>query len=223
MKTSLAYLTAALIAATAATASADEVRVQPSVQPAGRVEFRHRPGPRVMLPLTFDIGYVGTDTMLGYANGIGGSLGIHWSSLAPHPVSTDVGVGVFGALLSAPVASADAMTGGATGLEYGGAYLQVGHTLTESRFARTWLSARAEYLESSAFNGPNHTGIGGSVRLTGELYTSGVGIAPGQVFLGTYAIGLYAEAGVRQMVDGVSDFQTSVGITVRTPTVFSIF
>lgn len=219
----LAFAITALSALDAATASADEVVVRPAetvaVQP--RVVYRHRPGPRVMLPLTMDLGYVGTDTMMGYAQGIGGSLGIHWSSLSPKPVDTDVGVGVFGSLLAAQEPAGT--TGMDTGVAYGGAYLQVGHTLARNNFARTWLSARGEYLESTAFGGPNHVGVGASVRLTGELYASGVGIAPGQLFLGTYAVGLYAEAGVRDMVDGVSDFQVTAGMTIRTPTVLSVF
>jgi hypothetical protein len=220
----LAYLCFAITAVTAvdaATASADEVVVAPTAVAVQPRVYHRRPGPRVMLPLTMDLGYVGTDSMLGYADGISGSLGVHWSSLSPHPIDTDVGVGVFGALLAAQEPAG--MTGASTGIEYGGAYLQVGHTLSQNRFARTWASARGEYLESTAFGGPNHVGFGGSVRLTAELYASGEGIAPGQLFLGTYAVGLYAEAGERSMIDGVSDFQATFGMTIRTPMVLSIF
>jgi hypothetical protein len=221
-------LVLATLACAAVPAFADEVAPPPPppptapggvvIRPAPRV-YRRRPGPRVMAPLEIDIGATGANTMLGFAPGIAGSIGIHWASLSPQPTDTDVGIGVFGALMATPAPADPNMS---SGVAYGGAYLDFGHTLTRGDFARTWASARGEYLESSAF-GATRVGFGASVRLSAELYTSGIGIAPGQLFLGSYAVGLYAEAGVRHMVEGVGDFQATAGLTFRTPLVFSVF
>jgi len=79
------------------------------------------------------------------------------------------------------------------GVAYGGAYLEVGHTLARGSSWRTWAAGRGEYLASTAF-GDDHTGFGAAGRLSAELYTSGVGIHPRGVFLGL-AIGVYVEAG----------------------------
>lgn len=104
---------------------------------------------------------------------------------------------------------------------YGGAYLEVGRTLSQGSFWRTWASGRGEYLASGAFGGEGHTGFGAAGRLSAELYVSGVGIESRGLFLGTYAIGVYVEAGARDMAPGVGMFQASAGLTFRTPLVFA--
>jgi len=180
--------------------------------------YRRRPGPRFMLPLKIDIGAVGVNTTRGYAPGVGAAIGVHWASLSPTPTDTDVGIGVFGALLSTP--TDPSMMDSSSGVAYGGAYLEVGHTLVRNDFARVWAAGRGEYLGSDAF-GESHKGLGAMGRLSAELYTGGVGLEPRGVFLGTYAIGFYVEAGVRDMVDGVSAFQVGGGLTFRTPLVLA--
>jgi hypothetical protein len=172
-----------------------------------------------MMPLKVDIGAAGATTERGFAQGIGMSVGIHWASLSPRPTRTDVGLGLFGGLLGAP-ADPDAMND-SNGVAYGGAYLEVGRTLSRGSFWRTWASGRGEYLASGAFGGEGHAGFGAAGRLSAELYVSGVGIEPRGLFLGTYAIGVYVEAGARDMAPGVGMFQASAGLTFRTPLVFA--
>ena len=178
--------------------------------------YRRRPGPRFMVPLKIDLGAAGASTMHGFAPGVAGAIGIHWASLSPQPTDTDVGLGVFGALLAAPTDP----TAMSNGIAYGGAYLELAHTLSRNSWGRTWASARGEYLESSVF-GEDRKGLGVSGRLSAELYASGVGIAPGQLFLGTYAIGVYVEGGVREVATGLNAFQMTAGLTFRTPFVFA--
>jgi hypothetical protein len=190
--------------------------VQPVFQPAPRV-YRRRPGPRFMAPLKIDLGATGANTTRGFAPGIAGAIGIHWASLSPEPTDTDVGIGVFGALLAAPP---DPMMMNNQGIAYGGAYLEIGHTLSHGSFWRTWASGRGEYLASSAF-GEDHKGLGAAGRLSAELYVSGVGIEPRGVLLGTYAVGVYVEAGVRDVAPGLGAFQATTGLTFRTPLVFA--
>ena len=170
-----------------------------------------------MMPLKVDIGAAFADTSHGFAEGIGAAVGIHWASLSPRPTNTDVGIGVFGALLAAPAVD-DSMQD--AGVAYGGAYLEVGQTLSHGSFWRTWASGRGEYLASTAY-GNDHEGFGASGRLSAELYVSGVGIEPRGVFLGTYAIGVYVEAGVRDVASDLGAFHVGAGLTFRTPLVFA--
>jgi len=190
--------------------------VQPSIETSPR--YRRRPGPRFMMPLKIDIGAAGINTSRGFAPGMGASIGIHWASLSPRPTNTDVGLGVFGAILAAPEDTS--VMNDKNGVAYGGAYLELGHTLSRGSFWRTWAAGRGEYLSSSAF-GENDVGFGATGRLSAELYLSGVGIEPRGLFLGTYAIGVYFEAGMRDTVTDVGKFHAGGGLTFRTPLVFS--
>jgi hypothetical protein len=183
-----------------------------------RPRYRRRPGPRVMMPLKVDIGAAGANTSRGFAPGVAASIGIHWASLSPKPTKTDVGIGVFGAILGAPEDTT--MMSDENGVAYGGAYLELGHTLSQGSWWRTWASGRGEYLASSAF-GEDHVGFGAAGRLSAEIYASGVGIEPRGVFLGTYAIGVYVEAGLRDVASDLGAFHMSGGLTFRTPLVFS--
>lgn len=179
-----------------------------------------------MMPLKIDLGAAGANTSRGFATGVGGAVGIHWASLSPRPTNTDVGIGLFGAILGAPK---DPTGGGGAmstrednGVAYGGAYLEVAQTLSSGGFWRTWASGRGEYLGSSAFDmDTGHVGFGASGRLAAELYVSGVGVEPRGVFLGTYAIGVYAEAGLRDVASDIGAVHFSGGLTFRTPLVFA--
>ena len=180
--------------------------------------YRRRPGPRFRMPLRIDLGLQGASTSHGYLPGVELRAGIHWASLSPEPTNFDIGVGVFGAALIGP--STDTMPNANNDVLYGGAYLELGETLSHGDNWRTWASGRAEYLGSNAF-GQESSGFGLAGRLSAELYTSGVGIEPRGVFLGTYAIGVYAEVAGRELGDGVNPLQVSGGLTFRTPLVFA--
>ncbi|HEY5921611.1 MAG TPA: hypothetical protein VIV11_08065 [Kofleriaceae bacterium] len=184
----------------------------------GRARYRKRPGPRFMMPLKIDIGAAGANTARGFAPGIGAAVGIHWASLSPKPTNTDVGIGVFGAILAAPEDTS--VMNDKNGVAYGGAYLELGHTLAQGNFWRTWAAGRGEYLGSTAFDN-DHAGFGAAGRLSAEIYISGVGIEPRGLFLGTYAIGVYVEAGLRDVVQDVGAFHVNGGLTFRTPLVFA--
>ena len=196
-----------------------------TVTPAGgspsggpRGGYRRRPGPRFMMPLKVDIGasFIGTER--GMASGLAAAVGIHWASLSPNPTQTDVGIGVFGAINVAP----EDMTivDDQNTVVQGGAYLELAHTLSHGNWWRTWASGRGEYMKSFAFD-REKIGFGASGRLAVELFVSGVGIEPRGLFLGTYALGLYVEAGARDTVRDVGKIHASVGLTFRTPLVFS--
>ncbi len=216
-----------LIAAAALDTSVAEAEVRDhrtgagaDVQPTGSasVRYRRRPGPRFMMPLKIDIGTNGINTDQGYAKGISAAVGIHWASLSPKPTPIDIGIGVFGSLMATP--SDPAMMGSSEGIAFGGAYLEAGYSLAGGSWWRTWATARGEYIGSTAF-GESDTGFGGTGRLSAELFSSGVGVEPRGVFLGAYAVGVYVEAGGRDMAEGVSAFHAGAGLTFRTPLVFA--
>lgn len=220
---SLALLTAALtLDVGTAQASPDEghsVRDHRTERSPGvERRYRRRPGPRLMMPLKIDLGMTGANTSMGYLPGAELRAGIHWASLSPQPTNFDVGLGVFGAVLVGP--SNDAMPDAETDVLYGGGYVEIGQTLSKGDWWRTWGAARGEYLGVSAF-GQEQAGFGLAGRVSAELYASGVGIEPRGLFLGTYAVGVYAEAAGRGLGEDVSALQVSAGLTFRTPLVFS--
>lgn len=221
--TSLALLTASLAVDTG-TAAADaperasvrDHRTDPGPRTGRR--YRRRPGPRLMMPLKIDFGMQGANTSLGYLPGAELRAGIHWASLSPQPTNFDVGLGLFGAVLVGP--ENDAMPDANNDVLYGGAYLEMGQTLSKGDWWRTWGAARGEYMAVNSF-GEESTGFGLAGRLSAELYASGVGIEPRGLFLGTYAVGVYAEAAGRGLGEDVSALQVSAGLTFRTPLVLA--
>ena len=214
-------LAIAWVALDAAPASADvrdhrtEARPVSSEPPPPM--YRRRRGPRFMVPLKIDIGAAGASTREGMLGGVELRAGIHWASLSPKPTNTDIGIGVFGAAFAGPE-DGDGMDDN-NDLVYGGAYLEVAQTLSHGDFWRTWAGGRDEYLGSNAF-GENHVGFGAAGRVAAELYISGVGIEPRGLFLGTYAVGVYAEVGARSLGAGGTPLGMSAGLTFRTPLVF---
>lgn len=231
MSPRFAYLLACVVTAIASPAFAQEVRdhrtgpgpnggvsVTPSDGNRPSNGYRRRPGPRFMLPLKVDIGAAMIGTDRGAAPGIAAAIGIHWASLSPNPTQTDVGIGVFGAINTAPEDMS--IVNDKHTVAQGGAYLELAHTLSHGDWWRTWASGRGEYLKSSAFD-REKIGFGASGRLSVELFISGVGIEPRGLFLGTYALGLYVEAGARDTVADVGKIHASAGLTFRTPLVFS--
>ncbi len=190
---------------------------QPSSTSESRT-YRRRPGPRIMMPLKVDIGAQGANTTMGFLPGIELRAGIHWASLSPKPTNFDIGLGLFGAVLIGP--ENDAMPAADNDVLYGGGYLEAGQTLSHGDSWRTWAAGRGEYLGSSAF-GKEQAGFGVAGRLSAEVFASGVGIEPRGLFLGTYAIGVYAEVAGRGLGEDVSALQVSGGLTFRTPLVFA--
>lgn len=182
-----------------------------------RISGRRR-GPGFMLPLKLDVGAIALGTSRGLAPGAGVAFGIHWASLSPQPTDIDVGVGVFAATATAPTDTT--MMNDNNDVDAIGAYLELGHTLSRGSFWRTWATGRGEYLGSSAF-GNDHFGFGATGRLSAELYVGGGGFDPRGLFLGSYAIGVYAEAGLRDTASGMSNLHAGMGLTLRTPLVIA--
>jgi hypothetical protein len=173
--------------------------------------------PWVMLPMKLDLGAAGTATSRGRATGMAGSLGIHWASLAPRPTDTDVGIGVFGSLMSTDNHEMEE-----SAVKHYGGYIELGRTLSRGSYWRTWASGRGEYLASRAFGGDTHTGFGASGRLSVELYANAAHADRAGAAVGSWAIGLYVEAAVRDTVEDAGKLHASTGMTLRTPFVLAL-
>lgn len=182
--------------------------------------YRRTPGPRLMAPLKIDMGFIAGSSEYGTMTGGELSVGIHWASLSPEPTPYDFGIGVFvGGMATVdeppPAIEDDSVV-------YAGGYAEFGRTLSGGDFWRTWASGRAEYLSSQAFDNDDRQGLGFSAKLEAELYLSGVGATLDGLFFGTYAIGVYVEAGVRQLGPDVGRGQLGLGLTFRTPLVLRL-
>jgi hypothetical protein len=129
----------------------------------------------------------------------------------------DVGLGVFGVALIGPDDGVDTTD---DDVVFGGGYLEVGKVLSHGRFWRTWAAGRGEYFSANTF-GEEDIGFGVAGRVSAELYASGVGIEPRGIFLGTYAVGVYAEVAARKIEESVVPIQASLGLTFRTPLVWT--
>ena len=170
-----------------------------------------------MLPLQVDIGAIGTSSERGSLLGAEVAVGVHWASLSPKPTNFDIGLGVVAAVMEPGNANANDPD---RGVQFVGGYAAVAQTLSHGDFWRTWAGVRGELLNVDSF-GEQRTGIGAAARLSAELYLSGVGIEPRGIFFGTYALGLYVEAGARQLGPDVGKLQVSGGLTIRTPLVWT--
>ena len=179
--------------------------------------YRRRPGPRIMLPLQIDIGAMGTSSDRGGLVGAEVAVGVHWASLSPKPTNFDIGLGVVAAVMEPSNAAPNDPD---SGVQFVGAYAALAQTLSRGDYWRTWAGVRGELLDVESF-GERRSGIGAAARLSAELFLSGVGIEPRGIFFGTYALGLYVEAGLRQLGPDVGKLQVAGGLTLRTPLVWT--
>jgi hypothetical protein len=170
-------------------------------------EVHDRPAPWSMLLFKLEGGATGASDDEGFMSGFELRLGMNWALLRPTP-STDVGLGVFGGLLYDT--SGESTASGAE-LGYAGAYVEIGQTLARGNRWRTWATGRGEYF-LAATAGTEDAGFGVAGRLSAELY-----LRRG-AFLGTHAIGVYAEASKRDM-GHYDPIQITAGLTYRTPLV----
>jgi|GEM_PF-5604177 len=160
------------------------------------------------------------------------SAGVHYASATRgHNVAWDAGAG---AIHEEEVPHVDAVdpakdpSVGKAGSRYRtGGYLEFSRAIQSNAYQRSWLGLRAEALMPSALRGPRRDQLVYAVmaRLSTELYATGAGIgaeAADSAFViggyrGTFAIGLYAEAGLRGQLDGTPAFIASSGLSLRLP------
>jgi hypothetical protein len=163
-----------------------------------------------MPPFELDLGLTWSESGARSASGSVLLVGLSRATLDPRPIAFDVGVGYVrwfaGADTSAIVARS---TSSPSITDAHGGYLDLAARVHESRHVRSWLAVRGELLDADG------AAFGVAARVATELWTGANKRDGGLVALGSLAIGLYAEAGLRDGRDDVKTF--TLGITVRSP------
>jgi hypothetical protein len=93
-----------------------------------------------------------------------------------------------------------------------GPTLELGYRLRGTGHSRVWLSARGELLMQDVGGRPR-SGVGGMLRLSGELFDS----SEGSNHIGSIAIGPYLEVGARELPSGKVAAVALAGMSVRLP------
>lgn len=153
-------------------------------------------------------------------------IGMHSSALAWWPTSFDIGVGYIGSERTLvqgyrkTVARTRQPTVGDDTFSLDGGYLSLGRTLARQPHFRTWIELRGELLKGT-IDARAFSAIGGAVRLSAEIFGSGVGghsdhnsIA---MFAGTVSLGVYLEASHRDIALELGPTGISGGISIRLP------
>ncbi len=178
-----------------------------------------------MPPLKLDVGSIAlSDRQGGFATGTSLLVGLNWATIYPKRVGIDVGVGYVGTFIADTAEPAgDAGPAVARGIaptpipasrlvSAHGGYLEVSMLAHEVPHLRTWVSGRAELLRSGGKGV-----LGMATRVSTELW-SGISLGGrGGVGFGVFAIGAWAEVGVRELPGGGLARQVSGGISGRVP------
>lgn len=163
---------------------------------------------------------------LGASHGYGLHLlaGLHWASLSSDPrTPIDVGIGYVQDQLSLPaptpagtITRKSVQPGASSApLVIHGAYLEVAPRVFGGEHQRAFVGLRVAYLSADLAGGWVH-GVGATARASYELFASGRGGGSGFAASGAFAIGVFVEAGVRDLA-GVAGFSSSAGLSVRVP------
>ncbi len=178
----------------------------------------HAGGGAFLPPLKVDVGSMAMSDDRGVeATGSVVFVGLNLATIYHKRTSFDVGLGYVGAFPAqtdahvARVASGDsAMTESIPA--FNGGYLELSVLAHELSHVRTWVSGRTELLRSQ-----ERTSLGVATRVSAELW-SGIALrGRGGMGLGVFALGLWAEIGVRQSPLGGTVRQASVGLSGRMP------
>jgi len=145
-------------------------------------------------------------------------VGVSWASLYPKSTPVDISAGVIATFsdddttvpaggdtarrLTTPTPSHDAV----------GGYLYLARAIDTRSHFRTWLGARGELM------GTDGVGVlGGALRTSFELWTGAMAADHSSGIMGTVALGLWAEVGIREQADrSVASF-AAAGLGIRLP------
>jgi hypothetical protein len=164
----------------------------------------------VLPPFDLDLGLTWSESGARRASGSVLLVGLSRATLDPRPVAFDVGLGyVRWSAGDDPGAIVARATSSPPISDAHGAYLDLAARIRESRHVRSWLAVRGELLDADG------AAFGIAARVATELWTGASKRDGGLVALGSLAIGVYAEAGLREGRDDVKTF--TIGITVRSP------
>jgi hypothetical protein len=149
-------------------------------------------------------------------------LGINAATMLPYKLPFDIGLGwvVVGDTTQQPdQASAMPLSQEQSGssvtttqpgpMTRNGFYIDASGLLAQGDHWRTWLTPRGEIFGGGLY--------GAAVRVSAEVWTPAVGAGGRAAVFGTLALGVWAEAGVRQEPDAVTAHFAASGLEVRVP------
>jgi len=146
-------------------------------------------------------------------------VGLSWASLYPNPTPVDISAGVIANFElesdAMPVsARSTTPTQDPPSTTTVGGYLHVARTLESQKHFRVWLGTRGELMSS------NGVGVlGGALRTSVELWSGTTMGGHGGGIMGTVALAVWAEVGVREQSDrSVASF-AGAGLGIRLPLV----
>lgn len=143
-------------------------------------------------------------------------MGLHWATLNPKRSSIDFGVGYVGSFFPDSVGVHRLPQPTNALLSAHGGYFEFAMLAHERPHVRTWLSGRAELMQSGG------VGIlGMATRVSTELWSGLLHGNGGSGIVGSAALGLWAEVGVRELPQRGYAPLLSVGISGRLPLVLA--
>lgn len=160
--------------------------------------------PALLPPLEIELGGAAISTEDGRAIGATQLLvGISWASLCPEPTRLDASIGVIAIWPTEVEGSPTSATGG---------FLDLAARVFERRHVRGWLGGRGELMSADGAGV-----LGGALRGSLEVWAPTVAVGRGAGILGTVAVAVWAELGVRERADRSLASTAAAGIGVRLP------
>ena len=162
-------------------------------------------------PFKLDLGRTWSESGTQTATGSVLLVGLSRATLDPRPVAFDIGLGYvrWSAGDDTSTTAARSTTSAPSISDAQGGYLELAARVQDSRHVRSWLAVRGELLDADG------AAFGVAARVATELWT-GANVRDGGVFaIGSLAVGVYAEVGLRDGRDDVKTF--TVGLTLRSP------
>ncbi len=189
----------------------------------------HKPAGILVPPMEAELG---ASAPLGVATPQSNStelrVGVHSASLYWKPTRFDVGVGYVGSFRSLPSDRSLRTIDGQIAepsLNLSGIYFSFAYAIENHRHWRTWLGGRVDTM-TGRYQDRTLNVVGGSVRLSAELYAAGVGGAGDRNVLalmaGAWALGVYVEGTARTLPDELGPVGVGAGVTMRVPFLLAV-
>lgn len=110
-------------------------------------------------------------------------------------------------------------------LTLNGLYFSLAYAIENHRHWRTWIGGRIETMTGD-YHERSLDVIGGSVRISAEIFSAGVGAAGDRNVLafmaGAWALGVYVEGTARNLPDELGPVGVGAGVSMRVPFLLAV-